>query len=307
MNSFVLLLLVATARAQTMSKRNMTLFPPCMEDDDCKSISAEKGSDFKCFQYMCFPWNDDHLTEEFKTCRTEDCGEDEGCWRHWNTKDITKGICLHKSELEKCEPQDECSAGLSCVNGYCGDPSYLEYLSDLSCAENQYQCQDLLDQLCCYDLSGPHSTWREGEGWKMRCCNNEEEVIPPKTIQSIDHKNKLEKTLQELFDEETHLFCKTFVEADLELDVCKDFVDTEYSIDEGNVTEDKKNENHEKDNTAEIIENNTKDGNNTTDIAEENSRESSKMSRLISGAARSWNMRNFLSVVISLIIIIVIH
>ena len=37
--------------------RNITIFPACIADDDChKYFSADKVQEYKCFQYMCYPW-----------------------------------------------------------------------------------------------------------------------------------------------------------------------------------------------------------------------------------------------------------
>merc|ERR1711892_1258859 len=58
--------------------RDSQLIPPCMDDGDCEKISKEKETDFRCFQYMCFPWNNSSMHNGFFTCRKDkDCGEEE--------------------------------------------------------------------------------------------------------------------------------------------------------------------------------------------------------------------------------------
>merc|ERR1712130_591672 len=93
MISFCLIIfaLLASANSQepqgSPRTRNMTLFPPCMDDDNCEEISKQKNADFQCFQYMCFPWDNDDLTDGFNTCRdSTDCKKSEECFRHWNAR-----------------------------------------------------------------------------------------------------------------------------------------------------------------------------------------------------------------------------
>ena len=38
------------------SIRNVTLYPPCWSDEDCTQISEVTDMDYKCLQYMCYPW-----------------------------------------------------------------------------------------------------------------------------------------------------------------------------------------------------------------------------------------------------------
>ena len=42
--------------------RNITAFPACVSDSDCQN-------DFKCFQYMCYPWNQKKQQGPFRSCK----------------------------------------------------------------------------------------------------------------------------------------------------------------------------------------------------------------------------------------------
>ena len=73
--------------------RNITDFPVCVTDDDCEQVSAEAGMNYRCFQYMCYPWSKGSST--FRSCkRRSDCqgleeeeagnGEDGDCYRYFS-------------------------------------------------------------------------------------------------------------------------------------------------------------------------------------------------------------------------------
>ena len=36
--------------------RNLSLYPACVTDQDCGVVAAEREEDYRCFQYMCYPW-----------------------------------------------------------------------------------------------------------------------------------------------------------------------------------------------------------------------------------------------------------
>ena len=78
--------------------RNITIFPACIADDDChKYFSADKVQDYKCFQYMCYPWQSSD--GPFRRCkRNSDCtllseseggdGSDGGCFKHPDRRSV---------------------------------------------------------------------------------------------------------------------------------------------------------------------------------------------------------------------------
>ena len=64
-------------------------------------------ADYRCFQYRCFPWDDQELQGEFRSCKTrKDClelGEEEGgdgddgeCFRHQDRRKINMGLCVRQ-------------------------------------------------------------------------------------------------------------------------------------------------------------------------------------------------------------------
>ena len=48
--------------------RDPAMFPACVTDEDCHSTGNE---DFKCFQYMCYPWarTDWKKPPPFRSCK----------------------------------------------------------------------------------------------------------------------------------------------------------------------------------------------------------------------------------------------
>ena len=87
--------------------RDLEDYPVCVTDEDCLDISTETEKDYRCFQYMCYPWNDSEMGGVFRKCQAkDDCkemGEEEGgdggdgdCFRHPDRKQVLSGICLHQ-------------------------------------------------------------------------------------------------------------------------------------------------------------------------------------------------------------------
>ena len=121
--------------------RDLDKFPVCLTDNDCLKVSGASGEDYRCFQYMCFPWKSDTKSLPFKTCKkSTDCSDTEDCYRHNDRRKVFSGICLSKEEMPKCFEHSECGKGLKCVNGYCGDERYFSTLKDTPCTEDFF-CQ----------------------------------------------------------------------------------------------------------------------------------------------------------------------
>jgi hypothetical protein len=85
--------------------RDPAVLPACVTDSDCLAVSAARGQDYKCFQYMCFPWRRPELAGGFRPCkRRSDCGAlgaaeggDGGagdCYRHNDRRNVIRGICV---------------------------------------------------------------------------------------------------------------------------------------------------------------------------------------------------------------------
>ena len=105
----VIFVTVLTVRGQNniTSIRDIDRFPVCVTDEDCDDISDKKHVSYKCFQYMCFPWNSSSETKPFRRCkRRSDCkglsaaeggvGGDGDCYRHQDRRNVFSGICLNQ-------------------------------------------------------------------------------------------------------------------------------------------------------------------------------------------------------------------
>eukprot|EP00092_Neocalanus_flemingeri_P057024 GFUD01067669.1.p1 GENE.GFUD01067669.1~~GFUD01067669.1.p1 ORF type:complete len:329 (-),score=92.35 GFUD01067669.1:25-912(-) len=160
-------------------------FPVCVTDDDCKDMSEQADADYRCFQYRCFPWNDQELQGKFRSCKKRsDCvqlgvveggDEDDGeCFRHQDKRRVNSGICMKRSSSLLCSEHLDCMDSLKCVNGFCGEEKYLQAMNTLQCERHEY-CEDLLlGDHCCFDFSS--------EVFGRKCCDSEgsEGVILPK-------------------------------------------------------------------------------------------------------------------------------
>ena len=85
--------------------------------------------------------------------------------------------CPDISETVRCSSHSACSAGLRCVNGWCGDATYFSALTDRRCGQDS-DCQERHtgQGMCCLDLDQP-LRWRRGKsGLKRKCCSNEHGV-----------------------------------------------------------------------------------------------------------------------------------
>jgi len=194
-------------------------FPVCMTDKDCEDFSDRVGTEYKCFQYRCFPWKDPVMQGSFRSCaRPEDCsqleveeggdGSDGKCFRHQDRGHISTGICLKESSLENCHKHSDCKDDLKCVNGNCGEESYFQALNTFHCVDHDY-CQDLLlGNLCCYDFTS-EDTNHTGK----TCCDGEGSVgvIMPEEIHD-DTLAKIDTKVGDLEKEEKENVCATFPE-----------------------------------------------------------------------------------------------
>lgn len=184
------------------SGRDLETFPVCLTDSDCSDISSRESEDFRCFQYMCFPWKSKAFDLPFNRCqRRSECLETEDCYRHQDRRKVFSGICLSKEEMTACFDHSECQSEQKCVNGYCGDKSYFKALLDTPCTEHSF-CQDLLlGTHCCHDLSDVSQLSLGQATWAKRCCTPVEgqgPVIVTLDDMSQDHLAKLDKKLEEM-------------------------------------------------------------------------------------------------------------
>ena len=79
------------------SFRDIAMFPACIDDSDCGHVSRGQGRDYRCFQYMCYPWGAG--AGPFRSCkRDSDCvelseeeggtGEDGACFKHYDRRSV---------------------------------------------------------------------------------------------------------------------------------------------------------------------------------------------------------------------------
>ena len=79
------------------SIRDISQFPACIDDSDCEPVSLSQGTDYRCFQYMCYPWAAG--AGPFRSCkRNSDCallseeeggtGEDGACFTHYDRRSV---------------------------------------------------------------------------------------------------------------------------------------------------------------------------------------------------------------------------
>ena len=105
----VIFVTVLTVRGQNnvTSIRDIERFPVCVTDEDCDDMSDKKHVNYKCFQYMCFPWQSSIEAKPFRSCkRRSDCkglsateggvGGDGDCYRHQDRRKVFSGICLNQ-------------------------------------------------------------------------------------------------------------------------------------------------------------------------------------------------------------------
>ena len=92
------------------SLRDLNKFPSCVTDEDCELIEDNENSEYRCFQYMCYPWA---KKGPFRSCqRKHDCkdltpeeggnGERVDCFRHLDRRRVLRGICL-VNRFENCQ------------------------------------------------------------------------------------------------------------------------------------------------------------------------------------------------------------
>jgi len=153
-------------------------FKACIDDSDCSS----QGNGYACFQYICYPWEDDSAVakEDRKaTCKSnEQCGSDLVCFRHHDRRNIHKGLCME--EIKDCSEngKSDCKHGpnRSCCNGqYCCGQEYFDQLKQLPCVNDQ-GCKDMgYGNFCCPDKSGGNETL------PSTCCNEDPNPPPPTT------------------------------------------------------------------------------------------------------------------------------
>jgi hypothetical protein len=170
----------ARANQEKMSSNKMmvtdvkksTPFKICIDDSDCLKIG--EGDKFACFQFLCYPWQDDSQVaakDRIPICRKDkDCKEGKECYRHTDKRRVSKGLCLDK--LKECGPEPDdgkCTGDTGCCGEVCCEKKYYEQYSKLPCTQNS-GCEDLgLGKFCC----------PQGKGKDSICCNTDPNPPPP--------------------------------------------------------------------------------------------------------------------------------
>jgi len=152
-------------------------FSACIDDSDCTA----DGNGYSCFQYICYPWEDDSAVPKHhrkSTCKSnEQCGSDLVCFRHHDRRNIHRGLCMEP--ITDCSENgiSDCEIGgvdRSCCNGqYCCDQAYYTQLRSLPCVNDQ-GCKDMgYGNFCC-----PQKT---NMTLPNICCNEDPNPPPPTT------------------------------------------------------------------------------------------------------------------------------
>eukprot|EP00096_Caligus_rogercresseyi_P004759 TRINITY_DN1920_c0_g2_i1.p1 TRINITY_DN1920_c0_g2~~TRINITY_DN1920_c0_g2_i1.p1 ORF type:complete len:293 (-),score=68.15 TRINITY_DN1920_c0_g2_i1:467-1345(-) len=160
----------------TAGSLNVSIYSPCLDDKDCTKVHSDGWA---CFQYFCYPWSskaEDAPTEKpFESCRrVKDCpvgpqGEKGECYRHYNRRRVTSGICLDSEE--QCDSHEECG-DRKCCNGFCCDDEYFDGIKTFPCTTDD-GCKDLLlGEFCCIDVSGATEFQTSKPNWNKICCDN---------------------------------------------------------------------------------------------------------------------------------------
>jgi len=153
-----------------VSEKQSSPFKICIDDSDCLKIG--EGDKFACFQFLCYPWEDDSAVapkDRIPLCRKDkDCDANKKCYRHNDRRRVSKGLCF--DEPEDCgieEDAEKCPKDKGCCGSLCCEKKYFEQYSQLPCM-NHRGCEDLgLGKFCC-PRKGQHNV----------CCNTDPN--PPK-------------------------------------------------------------------------------------------------------------------------------
>ena len=120
-------------------------YPPCLQNEDCKKNHLLQ--DHACFQYFCYPWKktsedrpggeeEEEEDAPLKLCRkSKQCSEGQTCFRNYNRRGVSNGVCLDKAEVEDCVTHEDCP-DKKCCNGYCCSQQYFEALMTLPCTSD---------------------------------------------------------------------------------------------------------------------------------------------------------------------------
>ena len=136
-------------------KETKAPFTACIDDSDC----TEHGTGWACFQYICYPWQDDtkiDVKDRKKTCKTDShCSSDLSCHRHPDRRNVHKGLCMEPVVDCSENGKSDCNwrngvGGQECCNGeFCCSPEIFNQLKALPCVDHN-GCRTLgYGNFCC--------------------------------------------------------------------------------------------------------------------------------------------------------------
>jgi len=157
-------------------KENKSPFKACIDDSDC----AEHGAGWACFQYICYPWQDDSKLDakhRKKTCKTDShCDQDLSCHRHPDRRNILKGLCMEPVVDCSENGRSDCPARSCCNGQWCCADEYFQQLKSLPCASHE-GCKDMgFGNFCCPQPN------KGNETMPSQCCNEDPNPPPPTTV-----------------------------------------------------------------------------------------------------------------------------
>lgn len=140
-------------------------FNACVDDSDCSA----QGPGYACFQYICYPWEDDSAVsqdDQIATCKSnDDCSGGLSCFRHHDRRNIHKGLCLEESVDCKEGGRSDCSKPECCNGQYCCDTPYFTQLKKLPCFSDE-GCKDMgYGNFCCPN--------KANSSMADTCCNED--------------------------------------------------------------------------------------------------------------------------------------
>lgn len=148
-------------------------FTACIDDSDC----TEQGTGWACFQYICYPWQDETKIapkHRKKTCKTDShCDNDLSCHRHPDRRNIHKGLCMEPVVDCSENGKSDCPARSCCNSQWCCETEYFSQLAALPCG-NHEGCKDMgYGNFCC-----PQGK-KGNETLPSVCCNEDPNPPPP--------------------------------------------------------------------------------------------------------------------------------
>ena len=142
---------------------NTTTFNACIDSSDCSKL----GDKYKCFEFLCYPWEDDSNIEEnskIQKCqKSTDCEQSKICYKNTESKREPKGLCFDKMQECGLNLGKTCPEGDGCCGGVCCKKEFHDQYKQLPCLSDD-GCKDVsLGNFCC----------PSNEGQSNICCDTD--------------------------------------------------------------------------------------------------------------------------------------